>query len=446
VTAATTMPLALTGGLVVTSLSPPSVVRADVLVEAGRVASVGDEGGGAPGSERIDAAGCLVIPGNVCAHHHLYSALARGMPYRLAPPEDFVQVLRRVWWRLDRALDADTVWASAWAGGAGALLAGTTTIVDHHASPNAIEGSLEAIAGALADLGARSVLCYEVTDRDGARRAGAGIEENRRFLKETSFPLARGMVGAHASFTLSPDTLAACVDAASDAGAGIHVHVAEDAADQADALDRFGIRVVERLDRAGALDERSLLAHCIHLDPAERDLVAERGATAVHNPRSNMNNRVGRIASAGFERLALGTDGIDGDMFAESRAAFWRAREADGTVGPGWILDRLAGSARFAGAIFDEPMLGRIERGAPADLVVLDYDPPTPVTGDNFGGHWVFGLSAGHVRDVVVAGTTVVRDRRLTRVDPAATLDRCRGLAKRLWRRMDDIEEHPFHP
>jgi cytosine/adenosine deaminase-related metal-dependent hydrolase len=253
------------------------------------------------------------------------------------------------------------------------------------------------------------------------------------------------MVGAHASFTLSPDTLAACVDAASDAGAGIHVHVAEDAADQADALQRFGTRVVERLDRAGALDERPLLAHCIHLDPAERELVAERGATAVHNPRSNMNNRVGRIASAGFERLALGTDGIDGDMFAESRAAFWRAREADGTVGPGWILDRLAGSARFAGAVFDEPQLGRIEGGAPADLVVLDYDPPTPVTGDNLGGHWAFGLSAGHVRDVVVAGTPMVRDRRLTRGDAAATLDRCRDLAGRLWRRMDDIEEHPFH-
>ena len=438
--------LAVTGGRVVTSLSPPSVVRADVAMDDGRVTQVERDVSSRTGPERIDASGCLVIPGNVCAHHHLYSALARGMPYRLEPPEDFVQVLRRVWWRLDRALDPATMWASAWAGGAGALLAGTTTIVDHHASPNAIEGSLERIAGALADLGARSVLCYEVTDRDGPERAGAGIEENRRFLKEASFPLARGMVGAHASFTLSADTLAACVDAATDAGAGIHVHVAEDAADQADALHRFGIRVIERLDRAGALDERSLLAHCIHLDPAEQDLVAGRRAMAVHNPRSNMNNRVGRIASAGFERLALGTDGIDGDMFAESRAAYWRAREADGSVGPGWILDRLDASARFAGAVFDEPLLGRLEPGAPADLVVLDYDPPTPISGDNLGGHWAFGLSAGHVRDVVVAGTPVVRDRRLTRVDAASALDRCRDLAEGLWRRMDDIEEHPFEP
>jgi putative selenium metabolism protein SsnA len=438
--------LAVTGGLVVTSLSPPSVVRSDVVMKDGRVASVEDGAGASAGLERIDAAGCLVIPGNVCAHHHLYSALARGMPYRLAPPEDFVQVLRRVWWRLDRALEPDSVWASAWAGGAGALLAGTTTIVDHHASPGAIEGSLERIADALADLGARSVLCYEVTDRDGPERAAAGIEENRRFLKETSFPLARGMVGAHASFTLSADTLASCVDAASAAGVGIHVHVAEDAADQADAQRRFGMRVVERLDRAGALTERSLFAHCIHLEPAERDLVANRDATAVHNPRSNMNNRVGRIAAAGFERLALGTDGIDGDMFAESRAAYWRAREADASVGPGWILDRLAASARFAGAVFDEPLLGRIEPGAPADLVVLDYDPPTPLTGENLGGHWAFGLSAGHVRDVVVAGTPVVRARRLTRADAAAVLDRCRGLAQDLWRRMDDIGEHPFRP
>jgi putative selenium metabolism protein SsnA len=440
------MPLAVTGGLVVTSLSPAEVRPGDVLVDQGRVSQVTGPGTTSPDGERIDATGCLVVPGNVCAHHHLYSALARGMPYRLPPPEDFVQILRRVWWRLDRALDLAGVRASALAGGADALLAGTTTIVDHHASPNAVEGSLEAVAGALGELGARSVLCYEVSDRDGPGAAAAGVEENRRFLKDRSLPLSRGMVGAHASFTLSEETLAACVDAARDSGVGIHVHVAEDTADEADAVSRFGRRVVDRLAGAGALNERSLLAHCLHLDPKELALVTEAGATAVHNARSNMNNRVGHMAVEAFGRLAMGTDGIDGDMFAESSAASWRAREAVASTASAWALDRLAESARVAGAAFDERDLGRLVPGAPADLVVLEYDPPTPVDAENLAGHWVYGLSSRHVRDVLVAGEPVVLGRRLTRVDERELRARSREQAERLWRRMDDIEEHPFQP
>ena len=439
------MDLVLTGATVVTALDPPKVTGGDVLVRGGRVAEVGGTIR-AEHAERLDAAGCVVIPGNVCAHHHLYSALARGMPYRLEPPESFVQVLQRIWWRLDRALDGDAVWLSAWSGGADAVLAGTTTIVDHHASPEAIEGSLDQVAEALGQVGVRSVLCYEVTDRDGPERASAGVEENRRFLKG-GFPLALGLVGAHASFTLSEETLGRCVELARDADAGVHVHVAEDAADERDAQTRFGMRVVERLVEAGALDDRSLLAHCVHVDEHEARLIRDAGAWVAHNPRSNMNNRVGRapIGALG-DRVVLGTDGIDGDLFAESRTAFWRAREADPTVGPSWILERLAASARMAGAVYEEPLLGRIQAGAPADLVVLEYDPPTPLTAENLAGHWAFGLSAGHVRDVVVSGEFAVRDRRLTRADEAEVRARCRDAAEALWRRMDDLPAHPFGP
>jgi putative selenium metabolism protein SsnA len=394
-----------------------------------------------------------VIPGNVCAHHHLYSALARGMPYRLAPPEDFVQILRRVWWRLDRALDPSSIHRSAWSGGADALLAGTTTVVDHHASPNAIEGSLERLDEGLGGLGVRRVLCYEVTDRDGPERAAAGLEETHRRLKEESAgdggPRAsrRTMVGAHASFTLSDETLAACVSLADEFAVGIHVHVAEDAADERDSEARFGRRVVERLAEAGALTERSLLAHCVHVEDREIELIGESGAWVAHNPRSNMNNRVGRAPVSRLgERLVLGTDGIDGDMFAESRSAYWRAREADGSVGPGWALERLAASARLAGAATGESSLGRVEPGSPADLVVLAYDPPTPLEAGNLAGHWVFGMSSALVRDVVVGGEVVVRDRRLTRPDVEALRERCREAADRLWARIDEIPEHPFEP
>jgi putative selenium metabolism protein SsnA len=438
--------LLLSGGTVVASLDPPSLGPADVRVVNGRVVPTEDAGG--PVVETIDCTGCLVIPGNVCAHHHLYSALARGMPYRLEPPQDFVQILRRVWWRLDRALDETSINWSGWSGGADALLAGTTTIVDHHASPGAIEGSLDWLDRPLHGLGPRRILCYEVTDRDGPDRAAAGLEETRRALKEAEAgPLRRTMVGAHASFTLSEETLAACVSLADEYAVGIHVHVAEDAADERDAEARFGRRVVERLAGAGALTERSLLAHCVHVDDREIDRIRESGSWVAHNPRSNMNNRVGRApASRLGERVALGTDGIDGDMFAESRAAYWRGHEDDPSISPSWALERLAAGAAFAGRAFGEPLLGRIEPGAPADLVVLDYDPPTPLDAGNLAGHWVFGLSAAHVRDVVVGGEVVVRDRRLVRAGDGDPRAFAQAAARDLWERMDAIPAHPFAP
>lgn len=435
--------LVLSGGMVVTSFSPRRIIEADVAIAGDRILDVGSAS--RSGHVLIDCSGCLVMPGLVCAHHHLYSALARGMHDRLDPPENFVQILRRIWWRLDRALDHPSVWSSAQVGGIDALLAGTTTIVDHHASPNFVEESLDLISGALDHIGIRAVLCYEVTDRDGPDRAQAGLEANRRFLK-ASEPLRRGMVGAHASFTLSEETLAACLELAGESDSGIHIHVAEDAADQRDAQARFGKRVVQRLSDAGGLNEKSLLAHCIHLDEGEIEAINASGATAVHNARSNMNNRVGHAPVAAFTRLGLGTDGIGGDMFAESKAAYWRAREADPSIQPPWVFDRLADSARFAGTIFDEPLLGRIEKGAPADVVVVEYDPPTLLTEDNLAGHWVFGLSSRLVRDVVVAGEEVVRDRRLVRADQQEITARGREFAQRLWKRMEEIPEHPFTP
>jgi putative selenium metabolism protein SsnA len=438
------MGLALTGATVLTSLDPPSVTTGDVLIDGGRVTAVGTA---VPGGERFDVSGCLVIPGNVCAHTHLYSALARGMPYALEPPANFLQILQRVWWRLDRALDEELVRASALAGGMEALLSGTTTLVDHHASPNAIDGSLDVIADALESLGMRSVLCYEVTDRDGPERAAAGVEENRRFLRGVSSrALTRGMVGGHASFTLSDQTLAACVEAAREAGTGIHVHVAEDEADERDARARFGVRTVERLANAGALNEDALVAHCVHVDEREISLIRASGATVAHNPRSNMNNSVGRAPVARLPRVALGTDGIGGDLFAESKVAYWRAREDDVSVSPAEPLAWLAEGARFAGRTFGENVLGRIEAGAPADLIVLEYPAPTPLSGANVAGHWNFGLGERHVRDVFVNGEVVVRDRRLAKLDQDKLVAGTAEAADRLWDRLEQIGPHEFEP
>ena len=433
----------ISGATVVTSLDPVQVTYDDVHVQDGRVVA---EGGG----ERRDCSGCLVVPGNVCAHTHLYSALARGMPYDLEPPADFLQILQRVWWRLDRALDEDSVRASALVGGMEALLSGTTTLVDHHASPNAIDGSLDVIEEALSSLGVRSILCYETSDRDGPERAEAGLAENRRFAKRVGRekpPLTRALIGAHASFTLSDDTLAACALAARDLEIGLHIHAAEDAIDERDSLVLHGSGVAARLAHAGALDHRTLLAHGVHLDDHEVALVHAANASLAHNARSNMNNAIGRARLDVLgPRVALGTDGIGSDMFEESRTAYFRLREDDSSAGPGWPLERLAEGARFVGEAFGEPRLGTLEVGAPADLVVLDYAAPAPLHAASFPGHWVFGLSSRHVRDVMVNGEWVVLDRQPTRVDAQELAASARVQADRLWKRLAEIGPHEFEP
>jgi putative selenium metabolism protein SsnA len=433
----------LSGGIVVGSLDPLFVDPGEVHVRDGRVVA---EGGG----ERRDCSGCLVVPGNVCAHTHLYSALARGMPYGLAPPDDFLRILQRVWWRLDRALDEEIVRASALVGGMEALLSGTTALIDHHASPNAIDGSLDVIAEALGELGVRSVLCYETSDRDGPERARAGLAENRRFAARVQHEkptLTRALVGAHASFTLSDETLAECAEIARSFEIGLHIHAAEDAVDERDSVAEAGQRVVSRLEHAGALDDRTLLAHGVHLDAEELGLVLAADAYLAHNARSNMNNAVGRAhldALAG--RVALGTDGIGADMFEESRAAYFRLREDDRQARAEWPLDRLSAGAALAGASFGERHLGTLHVGAPADLVVLDYAAPTPVDAHTFPGHWIFGLSSRHVRDVMVAGEWVVLDRRLARADHRELAAEARVQAARLWKRLEEIEPHEFEP
>ena len=446
------MTLLLRGATVVRRLDPPEVERIDLRVVEGRIgpAEVAATSPLSTAAETLDCSGCLILPGNVNAHTHAYSALARGMPFRLEPPGSFLEILQRVWWRLDRALDPTAIRASALIAAHEALRAGTTSLVDHHASPYAIDGSLDIIAEAFEEVGIRSVLCYEASDRDGLQRAREGVEENARFIgrvAEGRWPLSRAMVGAHASFTLSEATLDGCVELAARSGSGIHIHAAEDAVDQADAVARFGRRAVQRLADAGGLNSATLLAHAVHIDPAEAELVRAAGATVAHNPRSNMNNGVGRTPLDWLAGgVALGTDGIGADMIEESRAAFLRRREESLDATPRDVLRMLSRGAAVVGHSFGGAQFGSLAPGAPADLVVLDYDPPTMAAEEQLGGHWIFGLSAAHVRHVVVNGELVLRDRRPTRVDPAELAVEARRAARLLWDRMESIGPHPFEP
>jgi putative selenium metabolism protein SsnA len=382
-----------------------------------------------------DLEGRLVLPGLVNAHTHLYSALARGMPGPAAPPQSFVEILQQVWWKLDRALDEETVYLSALAGAVEAALSGTTLIVDHHASPSFIQGSLGVVGRALDEVGLRGVLCYEVTDRNGNAGRDKGIEETAGFAAAAHGEMLRGMIGAHASFTLSELTLQRLSEAVLKTGASLHVHIAEDRADVEHCRTSHGCSLPERFLRHGLVRARSLFAHGIHLSAAEIHALHENGGWIAHNPRSNMNNSVGTAPTRAFKRAALGTDGLDQDMLAEARAAFLKMRDAGRSDAFDAALEMLAGGHRLAAAIFGLPF-GKLDAGAPADMIVLDYHPPTPITSDNLGGHLLFGIDRSHVESVMVAGRFVVRDRRVTSVDAPAAMARAQQAASGLWRRM----------
>jgi cytosine/adenosine deaminase-related metal-dependent hydrolase len=333
-------------------------------------------------------------PGLVCAHHHLYSALARGMPAPPRTPTNFTEILDQIWWRLDVALDLDLVRWSALLGAVEALEAGTTAIVDHHASPSAIDGSLDVIAAACAEVGVRVVCAYEVTDRHGPESAKAGLAENERFIRAGG----RGLVGAHACLTLSDDTLDAVVGLAADLGVGVHIHVGEDVVDAGAA---------ERL-RPHARDDW-LLAHCVHVDPP-------LAGTVAHNPRSNMNNGVGYARparwSAAGNRVALGSDGIGAAMIDEFALAYVAQRADDVTATPddawGWLQ---------AGA--------DLVPDVRADEVTWAADRVDP---------WYLAFTPGvRAQRVVVDGDVVVDGGVCTRVDAARIRARAWEDAQRLW-------------
>jgi putative selenium metabolism protein SsnA len=425
-------------GATLLALDPPSAEAADLRVEGERIVARGAGLSPSAAEEVVPLDGALVLPGLVNAHTHLYSALARGMPGPKAHPRNFVEILERVWWRLDRALDEESVHLSGLVGAVEAALSGTTVLVDHHASPSFIRGSLTALRRAIEEVGIRSVLCYEVTDRNGTEGRDLGIEENVALLRSGTSALTRGMVGAHASFTLSEESLARLAGAVRDTGSSLHVHVAEDLADVEHCRSAHGCSLPERLSRHGLVASRTILAHCVHLTPSEVEDVHARGGWVAHNPRSNMNNFVGYAPTSAMKRAALGTDGMDEDMLAEARTAFLKMRDAGRPDAFSAALQLLAGGHRLAAALFGLPF-GQLDAGAPADLVVLDYAAPTPLHSGNVGGHLLFGLDRSHVASVMVAGRWVVRDRRVVNVDVQRAYERARAAAQALWSRMEKL-------
>lgn len=401
-----------------------------------------------PHVETIDADGSLLMPGSICAHTHFYGAYARGMAIPGPAPKDFPEILQRLWWPLDKALDADAVRMSALVCLVDAVKHGTTTLIDHHASPNHIDGSLDIIADAVEQAGVRAVLCYEVTDRDGEGKTQAGIAENVRFLKAAkNRPMVAATFGLHASLTLSEKTLADCVSAAQGLDTGFHIHVAEHEADEWDSLQKYGKPVVRRLYDAGILGPKTIVAHAVHCDPWELEILRDTGTWVSHQPRSNMNNAVGAAQIdamlAANMNLCLGNDGFSNNMWADWKTAYLLQKVTYGdprrAPGDGIAKMALVNNARLASLFFPNQQIGKIEVRATADLMIVDYRPYTPLTAGNLPWHILFGFEASMVRTTIAAGCVLMRDRRLLTLDERAIMEEAKALAPAVWARYEQF-------
>ena len=419
----------------------------EIVIDGTRIHSVGKAAGEALKVTRtIDLAGRLVMPGLVCGHDHFYSGLSRGILARIAPTPDFVSTLQNLWWKLDRALTRDTVAVSAQVCALEAVKAGCSAVIDHHASPSFIDGSLSVMKEGFEKVGLRGILCYETTDRNGREGARKGVEENVRFARlAQEEKAARGeqhlveaMIGGHAPFTLSDDDLKALGDAAASTGRGFHVHVAEDSFDPSFSHRVYGKDPLARLDGFGLLTDGSLIGHGLYLTAADRDLLNTRGAYLAHNSRSNMNNSVGyNAALPQLKNVVLGTDGIGSDVLLEAKFAYFRHRDSGGPLGPGAFMRFLQAGNEILRRYFGE-QFGRVEKGCKADLVILDYDCPTPLVRENVAGHVLFGMGSRDVNTVIVNGKIVMENRTFP-WDTAPVYAEAQAAARSLWQQMDRL-------
>jgi putative selenium metabolism protein SsnA len=390
----------------------------------------------------LDARGKIVMPGFINAHMHFYSSFARGLTHA-APSRNFAEVLRHLWWKLDRQLTLADCHSSTMVAGIEAIRHGTTTIIDHHASPCAVRGSLGSIARAVRELGLRACLCYEVSDRDGAKIAQQGIDENREFLEECRHhpdPHLAALFGLHASFTVGKRTLRRAAEVAREFGAGFHIHCAEDALDQEVTSRGYGCRVVDRLEQNGILGPKTLCAHGVHLEEEEWNALARTHTAVIHNPQSNMNNAVGTMdllrAGKRGALLGLGTDAMTGSMLEELRSALWAQRQRQRHPGVAFeetVSLLIRNNQQIANRHFQR--IGQIREGWMADIVCIDYDPPTEMNAANFAGHLVYGLSQATVNTTIVGGRVLMKDRQFISLDEEKINRRARKLSRALWER-----------
>ena len=422
----------------------PYLKNGAVVTDGARIAAVGDEETlkkAYPEAEYVDAAGGVIMPGLINAHTHIYSGLARGLSIAGYNPTNFLEILEGMWWHIDRHLNLDGTRASAYATILDCIRNGVTTIFDHHASFAEIPGSLFAIRDVAAETGMRACLCYEVSERDGEEKTEQGIRENAEFAawaKEADDPMIKAMFGGHALFTISDRTFEKMVEA-NNGMTGFHIHVAEGMNDVYDSLRNYGCRPVNRLLYNGILGERTLLGHCIHVSPAEMDIIKETGTMVVNNPESNMGNAVGcapvlQMMKKGIT-VGMGTDAYTHDMLESMKVFLIIQRHNTAMPNVAWSEDvtmQFVNNRAIAEKTFGVP-LGILKEGAAADIIVMDYKPFTPFDGSNVDGHMLFGMNGRNVTTTVINGRVVYRNRTFVGLDEERVNAWIREQSELLW-------------
>lgn len=433
-------------GIIITLGENPKVLyNHSVLIEGSKIKKIDDSKNFNGSYDKvIDAHGKVVMPGFINAHMHFYSTLVRGLG-KAAPSKNFNEVLKNLWWRLDKKLDADTNYYSALIMAINAIRHGTTTLIDHHASPFSAKGSLNLIAKAVKETGLRASLCYEVSDRDGEKIAQDGLEENTEFIKQcqkNNDEQLQALFGLHAAFTLSDKTLEQASKLGNDLNTGFHVHVAEAESDEEFNVKNHGLRVVERFDKFGIMNNKSLAIHCVHINEKEMDILAKNGTAVVHNPQSNLNNAVGiadiiKMQEKGI-LVGLGTDAMTVKMPEELRVALWaqHIRNNNPTCGFMEVANTLLFNNRKIAARYWNIPLGAIEEGAAADVILIDYFAPTPLDENTYLGHIIFGLSQSTV-DTTIAGGKILMENKVLNIniDVEEASAKSKELTVKLWER-----------
>lgn len=440
----------ITNAKVVTWEQPNRVLNnAAVLIEGNLIKEVGASDElikKYPNEERIDADDQILMPGSICAHTHFYGAYSRGMGIPGRPAKDFPEILENLWFKLDRALDEESVRLSAELFLIDAIRSGCTTVFDHHASPDFIDGSLDVIADVVDKSGVRASLCYEVTDRNGKEGTKAGINENARFLKKLKAGhnlngRLHGTFGIHACLTVDEQTLEDCV-AANPGGYGFHVHLGESQEDEWDSLYRFGKRCGQRLYDHKLLGDKTIVAHAVHINAVEMDLLQETGTWISHQPRSNMNNAVGAAQIESMldkgMNVVLGNDGFTFDMWSEWKAAYYMHKiiHRDPRRMGGYDVQQMGiyNNSRLAGQSFGYgDKFGKIVPGAPADLILVEYRPFTDLNAGNIPWHMIFGFNERMISTTIVDGKILMRDRLLTTMDEKEIQARSLAKYKDVW-------------
>ena len=398
-----------------------------------------------PAAEFIDAHGQLIMPAFINTHTHIYSGLARGLSINGYNPTNFYEILDGMWWKLDRELTLEDTKASAYATYLECIRNGVTTVFDHHASYKEIPGSLFAIAQAAKEMGVRSCLCYEVSDRDGEEKCDQAIKENADFIRwcrDDPDPMLAAMFGMHALFTISDKTFEKCVEA-NNGMTGYHIHICEGLNDVVDSRDNYHMLPAQRLEKWGILGDKTILGHCIHLSDPEIDMIADTHTMVVNNPESNMGNAVGcspvlKMFAKGI-LIGLGTDAYTHDMLESIKVALAIQRHNAGMPNVGWneVTTMLfKNNARLAAEYFDTP-LGVLKKGAAADVIVMDYLPFTPLSADNLDGHMLFGMNGRQCRTTVANGRLLYKDRQFVDIDEEKLSAEIFATAEKLWKRVN---------